>query len=164
MRASKHRIAAAATLATLALAGAVGAAAAAAADWPQWGGTPSRNMVSDATGLPESAKVVAKAGGGEIDVAASQGIKWAAPLGSQTYGNPTVAGGRVFVGTNNDRPRDPKTTGDRGILLCLDEQTGKFLWQLAAPKLPGGKAVDFETVGLCSSPAVEGERVYTITN
>lgn len=164
MRASKHRIATAATLATLALAGAVGAAAAAAADWPQWGGTPSRNMVSDATGLPESAKVVAKAGGGEIDVAASQGIRWAAPLGSQTYGNPTVAGGRVFVGTNNDRPRDPRTTGDRGILLCLDEQTGEFLWQLASPKLPGGKAVDFEAVGICSSPAVERDRVYTITN
>lgn len=163
MRASKHRIGAGAMLGTLAMAGVVGAAAA-AAEWPQWGGTPSKNMVSDATGLPESAKIVVKASGGEIDVAASQGIKWAVPLGSQTYGNPTVAGGRVFVGTNNDRPRDPRTTGDRGILLCLDEQTGKFLWQLASPKLPGGKAVDFEAVGICSSPAVERDRVYTITN
>jgi outer membrane protein assembly factor BamB len=126
-----------------------------AADWPQWGGTPSRNMVSDATGLPESAKV---------DEAARQNVKWSAPLGSQTYGNPTVAGGRVYVGTNNDKPRDPRHQGDSGVLLCLDEQTGKFLWQLIVPKLPGGQAVDFEGVGLCSSPTVEGDRVYLINN
>lgn len=142
-----------------------GLAARAAADWPQWGGGPSKNMVSDATGLPDTAKVAMKeGGGGEIDLAASANLKWVAPLGSQTYSNPTVAGGRVYIGTNNDRPRDPRTKGDRGVLLCLDEQTGKFLWQLAVPKLPGGRAVDYEFVGLCSTPAVDGERVYILTN
>lgn len=135
-----------------------------AADWPQWGGTPSKNMVAeDAAGLPDSAKVETGAGGA-IDVGASTNVKWAAPLGSQTYGNPTVAGGRVYVGTNNDRPRDSRREGDRAVLLCLDEQTGQLLWQLASPKLAAGKAVDFEGIGLCSSPAVVGDRVYLITN
>jgi outer membrane protein assembly factor BamB len=141
----------------------VPSAACVAADWPQWGGTPSKNMVSDAKGLPQSAKVEMN-DDGNVDVAKSTNVKWAAPLGSQTYGNPVVAGGRVYVGTNNDRPRDPKVTGDRGVLLCLEEATGKLLWQLASPKLPGGQAVDFEAVGLCSSPAVENDRVYVLTN
>ena len=55
---------------------------------------------------------------------------WAAKLGSQTYGNPVVAGGRVYVGTNNGNPRDEKYEGDYGNLYCLDEKTGKLLWQL----------------------------------
>jgi outer membrane protein assembly factor BamB len=136
-----------------------------AADWAQWGGTPSKNMVApaDVTGLPTSAKV-ALTPDDQIDIAGSTNVKWAAPLGTQTYGNPIVAGGRVYVGTNNDRPRDPRHQGDRGILLCLDEKDGKFLWQLVVPKLTGGKAVDFEAVGLCSSPTVESDRVYVMTN
>src|SRR3954462_12248047 len=143
----------------------MGATAALAADWPHWGGDASRNMVApaDVTGLPESAKVEVGSDGG-VDVAKSTNVKWAAPLGSQSYGNAVVAGGRVYVGTNNDRPRDPKHEGDRGVLLCLDEQTGKLLWQLISPKLATGKVVDFEAVGLCSSPTVEGDRVYLITN
>ena len=56
------------------------------------------------------------------DVAKS--LKWVVKLGSQSYGNPTVAGGRVYVGTNNDSPRDPKYQGDRGVLICFDEQSG----------------------------------------
>jgi outer membrane protein assembly factor BamB len=136
-----------------------------AGDWAEWGGTPSRNMVApaDATGLPTSAKVEVDADG-NVDVAKSTNVKWAAAMGSQTYGNPVVAGGRVYVGTNNDRPRDPRYQGDRGILMCLDEQTGKLIWQLVSPKLAGGKVVDFEGVGLCTSPTVEGDRVYLITN
>lgn len=134
-------------------------------DWPEWGGTPSRNMVApaDAKGLPTSAKLEADADG-NVDVAKSTNIKWAAPLGSAAYGNAVVAGGRVYVGTNNERPRDPKHQGDRGVLLCLDEQTGNLIWQLVIPKLGAGKVVDFEGVGLCSSPTVEGDRVYLITN
>ena len=36
------------------------------------------------------------------DVASKKNIKWVAALGSQTYGNPVVAGGMVFIGTNNE--------------------------------------------------------------
>lgn len=135
------------------------------ADWPQWGGTPAKNMVAEGTtALPDSAKIEMDASGEAVDVAKSTNVKWVAPLGSQTYGNPTVAGGRVYVGTNNDHPHDERHKGDRGVLLCLDEQTGKLLWQLIIPKLAGGRTVDFEGVGLCSSPAVADDRVYLITN
>jgi outer membrane protein assembly factor BamB len=85
-------------------------------------------------------------------------------MGSQSYGNPTVAGGRVYVGTNNDVPRDPKYQGDRCVVLCLDETTGAFIWQMNVPKLGTGKVSDWEYLGICSSPAVEGDRVYVLTN
>ena len=66
------------------------------ADWPMWGGTPSRNMVSDMKGLPTT-----------WDVKTGKNIKWVAELGSQAYGNPTVGDGVVMVGTNNEALRDP---------------------------------------------------------
>lgn len=139
------------------------AAALADADWPQWGGTASKNMVSDATGLPDTARIVTKSDE-SFDLSASTNVKWIAALGTQTYGNPTVAGGHVYVGTNNDRPRDRRHQGDRGVLMCFDEASGNFLWQLIVPKLSAGKVVDFEGVGLCSSAAVEEGRVYVLTN
>lgn len=135
-----------------------------AADWPNWGRDGSRNMVSPETGLPDSAKPGDAPDADQLTPDASKSIKWVVKLGSQTYGNPTVAAGRVFVGTNNDSPRDPKVAGDRGVLMCFDEATGKFLWQLAVPKHPAGRNIDWEFVGLCSSPAVDGDRVYVVTN
>ena len=62
-----------------------------------WGGTPDRNMVSNMKGLPT-----------EWDVKTKKNVKWVAELGSQSYGNPVVADGKVFVGTNNESPRDPE--------------------------------------------------------
>ena len=75
-----------------------------------------------------------------------------------------VAGGKVFIGTNNENPRDPQHQGDRSILLCFDEKTGEFLWQLVVPKLASGKVNDWENLGLLSSPCVEGNRVYLVTS
>ena len=136
-----------------------------AADWPFWGRDASRNMVSTETGVPVAFEAGRYKGSTEeIDMATTKNVRWIAKLGSQTYGNPTVAGGRVFIGTNNETPRDPKLTGDRAVLLCLDEKTGNLLWQIAIPKLGTGKVSDWEFLGLCSSPAVEGDRVYIVTN
>src|SRR5258708_7760490 len=99
-----------------------------AEDWPQWGGTPVRNMFSPAHGLPSAftkdkkAAINFKSGTEEIDRSNVQNLKWVANLGSQSYGNVTVSGGRVFIGTNNEHPRDSRHTGDRSILLCFDEK------------------------------------------
>jgi outer membrane protein assembly factor BamB len=136
----------------------------AAGDWPTWGRDPSRNMVSAETNLPDEKIKVEKTDDGEVDVGKSKQVLWAAKVGKNVYGNPVVAGGRVYVGTNNDAPRDPKYQGDYGILYCLDEKSGKLVWQLAAPKLAGGRNVDWDECGICSSPAVDGDRVYVVTN
>src|ERR1043166_9646177 len=100
------------------------------ADWPQWGGKAARNMYSPEKGLPDTfGKVDFKPGTEEVDVKAVKNLKWAVKLGSQSYGNVTVAAGKVFVGTNNDNPRDKQRLGDRSILMVFDEKTGGFLWQ-----------------------------------
>lgn len=152
-------------LPVLALAVALAASAAHAGDWPMWGGSPSRNMVAQAKGIPDdivSGKFIPKTE--NIDPKTTKNIRWIGKLGSQTYGSPVVAGGRVFVGTNNEAPHDPKQTGDRGVLMCFDEKTGEFLWQLLIPKLGAGKVSDWEYVGLCSSPLIEGDRGYVVGN
>jgi len=141
-----------------------------AADWPQWGGSTERNMYSPAQGLPDhltkgkTADIKFKTGTEEVDPANVENLKWVAKLGSQSYGNVTVAGGKVFIGTNNEPPRDPKHPGDRSILLCLDEKSGGLLWQLVVPKLASGKVNDWESLGLLSSPTIEGDRVYVVTS
>ena len=129
------------------------AAAAVAADQPQWGQRYSRNMVSDEKGLPAT-----------LDPATRKNIKWAARLGTRSYATPVVAGGKVFIGTNNDVPRDPKHQGDRGVLLCLNERDGSLCWQLVVNKLQGDRYLDWPRVGICSPATVEGDRVYVVTN
>ena len=121
--------------------------------WPMWGGTPDRNLVSNMKNVPS-----------EWDVKTKKNIKWVADLGSQSYGNPVVAGGMVFVGTNNELVRDPKQPGDRGVLKAFRESTGEFLWQHAHAKLEAGRANDWPFQGVASSPAVEGERLYYVSN
>ncbi len=122
-------------------------------DWPMWGGTPDRNMVSEMKGLPTT-----------WDVKTKTKIKWAAELGSQTYGNPVVAGGMVFVGTNNEGPRDPNVKGDKGVLMAFRESDGQFMWQAVHDKLAAGRANDWPFQGVCSSPLVEEGVVYYMSN
>ena len=145
---------------------AIAGTATAADDWPMWGHDPSRNMVSRDKGLPTQINPGQAKDDGTIDAArVSKNIKWIARLGTQSYGNPTMSGGRVFLGTNNGWPHFREDlTGDYGVLLCLDQQTGKRLWSLFSPKLAAGKVSDWEEVGLCSSPTVDNDRVYVVTN
>ena len=122
-------------------------------DWPMWGGTVQRNMTTSMRNLP-----------GFWDVKSGKNIKWRVQIGSTSYGNPVVAGGKIFLGTNNGNPRDPEITGDRGVLMCFRESDGKFLWQAVTDKLDSGWENDFSDQGVCSSPAVEGKRLYYVSN
>lgn len=128
-------------------------AAARAADQPQWGAAFSRNMVSAETNLPNS-----------FDPATGRNLKWKAEMGTETYSTPVVAGGRVFIGTNNSRPRDPRHEGDRSVLLCLDERSGSLLWQLVVPKLTNSPYWDWPNAGICSPATVEKDRAYLVSN
>ncbi len=124
-----------------------------AADWPMWGGHSTRNMVSDEKGIPTS-----------WDVKSGTNIKWKAEIGSQSYGNPAVADGLVCIGTNNNLMRDPKQDGDRGVVMCFDEGTGEFQWQMTHEKLESGRVNDWPEQGICSSPAIVDGIVYYVSN
>jgi outer membrane protein assembly factor BamB len=124
----------------------------AAKDQPQWGQS-CRNMVSSENNIPAT-----------FNPKTGLNIKWSVPLGTQSYSTPVVANGKVFVGTNNDKPRDRRHKGDRGILLCLDETDGSLIWQLVTPKLQGDIYLDWPRGGIYSPATVEGDRVYVVGN
>jgi len=129
-------------------------------DWPMWGGAVHRNMVNPTTKIAVDFEPNA-------DPAQGKKLLWVAQLGSTTYGNPVVSHGKVFVGTNNGAKYRPKHAGqnaDRGCVLCFDEKTGKFLWQLTREKLPQGSVNDWPDQGICSTVAVDGDRGYVVTN
>lgn len=132
----------------------VGSLRAQSAEWPQWGGTPSRNLVAPAGANPPTT----------WDAEAGEHIVWSAELGGTTYGNPTTAEGKVVVGTNNENPREPQANGDRGVVMCFALDDGRFLWQDSYPKLAAGQAQDWPLQGICSSPAIAGGRVYYLNN
>jgi outer membrane protein assembly factor BamB len=124
-----------------------------AGDQPQFGQTWSRNMVSPEKNLPAT-----------FDPGTGLNVKWTADLGTESYSTPVVADGRVYIGTNNGRPRDPKHEGDRGVFMCFEEETGKFLWQLVSPKIEEDPYHDWPNTGMSSSATVEGNRVYLVNN
>ena len=129
-----------------------------------FGHDPSRNMVNTTDkNLPD-----------DWDVRQNANIKWVAKLGTRAYGGPTISGGKVYVGTNNYGPRNQRDTRlrkdgkrepiDKGILMCFDEATGNFLWQHVNEKLPSGQVNDWPHEGVCSTPTVEGDHVYYVSN
>lgn len=124
-----------------------------AADQPQWGQAWTRNLVSAETNLPDG-----------FDPETKRNVKWVVDLGTQTHSTPIVAGGRIFIGTNNANPRDPRHAGDRGVFMCLDEKDGCLLWQLVVPKLEDDKYLDWPDTGMASEATVEGDRSYVVTN
>lgn len=141
-----------------------GAIALASGPIAMFGETPARNMVNLTDKNPPA----------EFEPNDKKHVKWVAKLGSRAYGGPTIAGGKVFVGTNNESPRNQRDTMlrkdgkreaiDKGNLMCFEEATGKFLWQHVCDKLPSGQVNDWPREGCCSTPAVEGNRLWYVSN
>lgn len=149
-------------------------APAAKGDHPMFGGTPGRNFINLldtglSTDFPKEDKDA------KLPVLGHR-VKWKETLGSRSYAGPIVAGGRIYVGTNNDNPRNPRDRGkavdegaegpaiDKGVVMCFDEKTGKFLWQMVHDKMESGQVNDYPQQGVCSAPAVDGDRVYYTSN
>ncbi len=136
-------------------------------DWSQWGGSSERNNVPVGKGIPSTWDV----GGFDRDTGQwqqekSKNIKWVVAVGSQTYGNPVVADGHVFVGTNNGSGylRRYPAEVDLGCLLAFDTKDGSFLWQHSSEKLPTGRVHDWPLQGICCAPYVENDRLWYVTS
>jgi outer membrane protein assembly factor BamB len=126
-------------------------------DVPMFGGTVFRNMVNTtAKDLPTDWNIE----GGEKKY---KNVKWAANLGSNTFGGVAIAGGKVFVGTNNKKPRDKNVKGPKGVIMCFDQQKGEFLWQAVHDMPPPDVAREGLNDGMCSTPTVVGEHLYFVT-
>ena len=124
-----------------------------AGDWPQWCGRPDRNMVSDATGLPDWFDAIE-------DTNSSTGklrnVRWVARLGMDTYGSPVISRGKVFVGGCAHDTGGQKAMGE---LWCFNESDGQLIWQFRSPYLHG---LYNKSWGMTSTPTVEGNRVYLL--
>jgi outer membrane protein assembly factor BamB len=124
--------------------------------WPLFGGTQNRDMVNTVDkDIPTEWKVQEDA---------QKKVKWSADLGSKAYGGPVIAGGKIFIGTNNENPKNPKITGDKGVVMCFDAREGKFLWQAVHDKLAAGRVQDWPKEGVCSTPFIDGDHVYYVSN
>lgn len=123
-------------------------------DWPLWGGSPRRNHVSSGR-LPT-----------DWSVKGDKNIAWRREVGTQTYSSPVVAGGKIFIGTNNEAGLDPRRPKDKDLscLVCLDQATGELSWIYASEKLAAGRPHDWPSIGLCSTACVQGDRLWVVTN
>ncbi len=138
-------------------------------DCNQWGISPQRNNTPQ---LAKGQKIPTVWNVGFDKVTStyvpekSQNIKWKARVGSETYGNPAVADGKVFIGTNNGAgyvERYPVDV-DLGCLLAFNAADGKFLWQHSSEKLPTGRVNDWPNQGICSTSLIEGKRLYYVSS
>ena len=135
-----------------------------AADWPQFGRDGTRNAVS-----PERRPPVDWEVGKWTDTnprhhieGSSRNIKWSAALGSITYGDPVVADGLIWVGTNNHWNAKDKL--DASVLTCFRESDGKLLYRYVSPRLPKGRVHDWEQSSIRCSPFIENDRLWFVTN
>ena len=121
-----------------------------AEDWPMFGRDATRNAVSPEKNAPTDWDV------GEFDrktgrwvKAKARNIKWTAQLGSQTMGDPVVAGGLVWVGTNNYWKNLKQ---DASVLALLGLAGGQFRLEdfelLGSGDLAGIECV-LEALGPC---------------
>ena len=111
----------------------------AAADWPEWRGE-GRGGVWTEDGILEKFP------------AEGLEVLWERPIG-RGYAGPSVARGRVFV------TELELSTGSKGVerVLCLDEETGKLLWQREWPVDYTGLQYD---LGPRATPTVDADRIY----
>lgn len=143
----------------------VGAGGARAADWPQWCGSQGKNMVSPETGLPASFEPGAKrTQERRIDPSTAKNVKWGVKVCDACFSTPSVAGGNVFIGG---------LEAGNGVFACLDEASGKLLWKWQAPPRPAPREIDGfsigiavipQQIGVCSTAAVEGDRLWFVSN
>jgi outer membrane protein assembly factor BamB len=124
--------------------------------WPMFGGSFHRNMVNTVeTNVPTE---------WSVEEGSPKNIKWSADLGSRSYAGPVIVNGRIFLGTNRAAKRTPPIPGDKGVMRCYRESDGKLLWQQVNDKLLAGLVNDWPDQGICSTPAVDGNRVYYVSN
>jgi len=136
-------------------------------DWSQWGGTSYRNNTPFGKNIPiEWAVGNFDRKTGKWDRSSAKNIRWVVSIGSQTYGNPVVAKGQVYVGTNNGSGylKRYSSNVDLGCMLAFSEKDGKFLWQDSSEKLSTGRVHDWPLQGICCAPLVQGERLWYVTS
>jgi outer membrane protein assembly factor BamB len=110
-----------------------------AEDWPQFRG-PNGTGVSSSTGLPE-------------DFGPNKNVSWKTAL-PPGHSSPVLTRNRIFVTAHTADKENYKL-----LVICLDRQTGKLLWQREVPRSGVGRLQNVN--GPASpSPVTDGSNVY----
>ena len=124
-------------------------------DWPQWGGWTSRNNTPQGTHIP------IKFSAEEKENLPLERAK----LGSQSYGNPVVANGKVYVGTNNGagwikRYPAPSTWA----ACCASTRRRQIPLAALQREAAQGRVNDWPSKASAARPIVEGDRLWFVTS
>ena len=119
----------------------------------RWGGSVSPNRVSTARNLPENPS--------------QSRPLWELKLGTHQYSIPTIDRGRMYIAVDDagiSRPGYEQTGG--GVLKCIDQATGKLIWQFITPRYFEGVNPPYHfdqwRAGICSGALVDDNRVYVV--
>jgi outer membrane protein assembly factor BamB len=110
-----------------------------AEDWTQFRG-PNGTGVSASTGLP-------------TEFGPQKNVVWKTAL-PPGHSSPVLAGDRIFLTAHTGEKQ-----GYKLLVICLDRQTGKMLWQREVPRTTAGRLQNVN--GPASpSPVSDGQNVY----
>ena len=107
-------------------------------DWPCWRG-PRLDGTSLETKVP-------------LHWSATSNVRWKTELPGAGHASPIVWSNRVFTVSALEGSQDR-------VLLCLDRDTGKILWQRTVLQAPPEKKHNLNSFA-SSTPATDGELVY----
>ena len=139
-----------------------GTIASPAADWPMLGRDGTRNAVSAETGAPTIWSPEQHRRKGDSLNRAPHGIRWTAPLGSQSFSSPVVSGGLAWIGSDNMRPGIKAGEEYHSVLACFRVADGQRVYEYVSPRLENRDQDSYR--GLGSSPMIEGDRLWLTTN
>jgi len=90
-------------------------------------------------------------------------LVWRVKIGWQS-GPLALSDGKILAGTSFGRdPRNDQLTGDCGVMMCFNSETGQFLWQATHPRLPE-RINDISGFPINSRPWIEGRRAWYVSN
>jgi len=118
-----------------------------AEDWPQFRG--AHQGLSLETGLP-------------LRWSGSSGLAWKTPLPGPGHSSPVVSGERIFLTAFEPQGAVSNIIwwrSGRLLVLCLDRQTGRILWQR---EVPAKRIEELHSTNAPASPTpvTDGQRVY----
>ena len=135
-----------------------------ATDWPQWGGCDGRNMAAGETGLAETFVPGQKSPDGRgIDPATTRHVRWVRKMGTMTCARPPWRrAGCSWAPAARGKAASSASTSGRA------RNSGNGPPRLARARTVDGQVFFFSmwpnALGVCSSPAVDGDRVYFVSH
>ncbi len=134
-------------------------------DWPMLGRDHTRNGVSTEVNPPTYWRVVDTTDKEQRLLSRermSGNIKWFVPLGSDTGGEPVVANGLVWIGTNAT-PLNELRQPDKAVLMCVRETDGEIIYKYESDRMPL-RIYDPPYGPMASTPLIEGDLLWFMTN